>query len=74
MKFIFIVCKLLKNIKITVNLYFVGEEVKAETKSYKNKSNQNLIFYFCNLNTGDFLKEYVMNFNKNNTFIMGMQC
>ena len=59
-----------KNIK--VNLYFVGEEVKTETESYKSNSNPNLVYNFCHLNTGDFLKEYVMNFNKNNTFIMGM--
>ena len=63
-----------KNSDIKVNLYFVGEEVKTETESYKSKTNQNLVYYFCNLNTGDFLKEYVMNLNKNNTFIMGMNC
>ena len=63
-----------ENSEIKVNLYFVGEEVKTETESYKSKSNQNLVYYFCSLNTGDFLKEYVMNFNKNNTFIMGMNC
>ena len=62
------------NSNIKVNLYFVGEEVKTETESYKSNANPNLIYYFCNLNTGDFLKEYVMNFNKNNTFIMGMNC
>ena len=59
-----------KNIKI--NLYFVGEEVKTETESYKSNANPNLVYNFCHLNTGDFLKEYVMNFNKNNTFIIGM--
>ena len=48
--------------------------MKTETESYKSKSNQNLVYYFCSLNTGKFLKEYVMNFNKNNTIIIGMNC
>ena len=63
-----------KNTEIKVNLYFVGEEVKTEKESYKSNTNKNLVYYFCNLNTGDFLKEYLMNFNKNNTIIMGMNC
>lgn len=66
--------QLTKNDKIKVNLYFVGEEVKTETESYKSNSNPNLIYNFSNLNTGDFLKENVMNFNKNNTIIIGMNC
>ena len=66
--------QIFNNSNIKINLYFVGEEVKTETPSYKSKSNPNLIYYFCGLNTGDFLKEYVMNFNKNNTFIVGMNC
>ena len=63
-----------ENTEIKVNLYFVGEEVKTEKESYKSNTNKNLIYYFCSLNTGDFLKEYLMNFNKNNTIIMGMNC
>ena len=63
-----------ENSEIKVNLYFVGEEVKTEIESYKSKSNNNLIYYFYGLNTGDFLKEYLMNFNKNNTIIIGMNC
>ena len=55
------------NSDIKVNLYFVGEEVKTEIESYKSKTNVNLIYNFCALN-------YVMNFNKNNTFILGMNC
>ena len=66
--------ELTNNKNIRINLYFVGEEVKTETESYKSNSNPNLVYNFCHLNTGDFLKEYVMNFNKNNTFIMGMNC
>ena len=63
-----------KNDNIKVYLYFVGEEVKTEKESYKSNSNPNLIYNFCNYNTGDFLKEYVMSFNKNNTFIIGLNC
>lgn len=63
-----------KNTNIKINLYFIGEEVKTEMDSYISKTNPKLVYNFSPLNTGEFLKENVMNFNKNNTFIVGMNC
>lgn len=62
------------NSSIKVNLYFVGEEVKTEKESYISNNNNNLTYYFCGKNTGDFLKENVMSFKKSNTFFIGMNC
>ena len=62
------------NVDIKVNLYFVGEEVKTEAESYNSKSNPNLTYFFSHFNTGNFLKENIMNFTKKNTFIIGLNC
>lgn len=65
--------QLTKNANIKVNLYFVGEEV-PKTNSYSSTNNNNLIYYFSDLNTGEFLKEHIMNFNKKNTVLFGLNC
>ena len=62
------------NTELKVNLYFVGEEVNTEAESYNSKNNKNLTYYFSKHNTGNFLKENIMNFNKKNTFIIGLNC
>ena len=62
------------NINLKLNLYFVGEEVKTEAESYSSKINPNLTYYFSHFNTGNFLKENIMNFSKKNTFIIGLNC
>ncbi len=62
------------NTELKVNLYFVGEEVNTEAESYNSKNNKNLTYYFSKYNTGNFLKENIMNFNKKNTFIIGLNC
>ena len=62
------------NINVKLNLYFVGEEVKTEAESYSSKINPNLTYYFSHFNTGNFLKENIMNFSKKNTFIIGLNC
>lgn len=58
---------------LKANLYFVGEEV-PNNSSYDSKSWKNLKYYFSKSNTGKFLKENIMNFNKKNTFIFGLNC
>lgn len=58
---------------LKASLYFVGEEV-PNNNSYDSKSWKNLKYYFYTNNTGKFLKENIMNFNKKNTFICGLNC
>ena len=61
------------NVNLLVNIFFVGEEV-PKTNSYNSTINQNLKYVFSSYNTGDFLKENIMDFSKKNTIFFGMNC
>lgn len=58
-----------------LNLYFVGEEISGDNStSYSSKANEKLIYNFFRGTTGDFLKINALEFSKNNTLIVGVNC
>ena len=58
---------------LEVNLFFVGPEV-VNSNSYSSKISQKIKYLFSSSKTGEFLKNYALDFNKYNTVAIGMNC
>jgi len=58
---------------LEVNLFFVGPEVK-NSNSYISKLSTKMKYTFSSSKTGEFLKNYALDFNKTNTIAIGMNC
>ncbi len=58
---------------LDINLFFVGPEVK-NNNSYSSKLSGKFKYIFSSSKTGEFLKDNALDFNRNNTIAIGLNC